>query len=568
MGVFDTSNLSQQGGTNVSPEAGVATDKAGVATDNSALYQGVSNLVKVGATAYDAYSTNKEAARVQTGVAGIASELEAINNSIATGQLDPTIAKARKQQILLRGVQANIPVKDIKAIMGVGVGGEEDFRSVQQRTEDEAIEKANAGNAIYPYMDRTQKLAAAENFRVKEQWRQNMEDQSKQTALAQGATNLEKSQRANQSMKAVTGFAVSVAEDTKNKVSQVLFDTNQAGNTTAAVGTALEKLTIQRAELVSQINLVGSEAGGVAQSVSTSMLAQFDLAEKQLKGEITKEAYDSYTANAISFQKQLAVGNLEVQQLAAMESLFPTIVTSALKGSTTLDFFTQNKTQFRTKPVDILVSPADEAAAPGLKQKVQDNLEDTLDVGTKSLNDKSLTPQELENNKLNVSAQVNGILHSMSKHNDGNPQAFVDVVQFLADDRYYDTATNLGENLIDGEYAEQAQEALIGYGNIAIRAVAKSIEATSIGDRRVLDVATPTVKTSSKGVTVELVPKPSASLTTLQKRELQALQRRMGKVVGNLAAAGAHLEGHKNYKQWFETNYTSIFGEKLNDKAE
>jgi hypothetical protein len=120
MGVFDTSNLSQQGGTNVSPTAGVATDR-------SALYEGVSNLVKVGATAYDAYSTNKEAARIQTGVAGIASEMEAINNSIATGQLDPTIAKARKQQILLRGVQANIPVSEIKAIMGIGVGGEEDF---------------------------------------------------------------------------------------------------------------------------------------------------------------------------------------------------------------------------------------------------------------------------------------------------------------------------------------------------------------------------------------------------------------------------------------------------------
>jgi hypothetical protein len=439
---------------------------------------------------------------------------------------------------------------------------------VQQRTEDDAIAKATAGNAIYPYMDRSQQIAAAENFRVKEQWRQNMEDQSKQTALAQGATNLDKSQRVNQSIKAVTGFAVTVAEDNKNKISQVLFDTNQAGNTTHAVGTALEKLALQRAELVSQINLVGAESGGVAQSVSTSLLAQYDLAERQLKGEITKEAYDSYVSNAISFQKQLAAGNYKVQQLAAMESFFPTIVTSALKGATTLDFFTKNKTQFRTKPVDILVSPADEAAAPGLKQEIQDNLEDVLTVGTKSLNDKTISPQELENNKLNISTQVNGILHSMSKHNDGNPQAFVDVVQFLADERYYDTSTKLGTSLIDGEYAAQAQEALVGYGNIAIRAVAKSIESTDINGKRVLDVATPTIKTSSKGVTVELVPKPSANLTHLQKRELQALQRRMGKVVGNLAAAGAHLEGHKDYKKWFETNYTSIFGEKLNDKAE
>jgi len=567
MTVFDTTGMGAQGGTNVSPTAGVAS---GGDTTASAI----SAIANVGLAAYGAYKEKSEdtaEAKLLSDedikVDAASAEIRAINDSVAQPNgLDPLIANAKKRQILLRLGEAGVSDKRVKALMSVGLGGEENFVSEQQRAEDAHIKRATEAGYVFPYMNDELKRIAADNYAESRQYKDKLEVLGKEQALAQGATNLEKSQRANESIKAVAGFAKTQAPKIQGSINQILHDYDKGGNTAAGQDAALTLIAAQKSELKLQIQTIGAESGGVATSLSLGLMAQYDLAEKLLNADISKGVHDNRVARAITFQKQVAVKDLGVQQLAAMESLFPSIVSSAYKGSKTLDFLSSQNQGYKARPLDLTVSKEQEDAQPGLKQANKDFMDDVLDMSVEATTAVGKTPDEQQSAKAAMSKQLNGILSSAGKHGAINPQGMVDLATTFADSRFLEVSEGMG-HLIEPQLKTAAEEALQGYGNIVMGAVSNTLDSALIDGKGVLEVATPTVRATTKGVTIDLVPKAGANLSHLQKRELQGLQRRMGKAVGNMVAAGAHLEGHQNYEAWFDKRYGMIFGEKQDDKA-
>lgn len=554
MSVFDTSNISQQGGTAVSPTQDAVAD-------NSGLIRGVGQLAN-GALDFMAKSDQIEAAdRAQTAIGGLSNEFKNINDMVAGGRITANAARAKKNQLSLAAINAGADTKAVKGLLGIGFGQEENFVSEQVKQEDDAISAAQKDGYIYPYMSREQQVEAAQSYSDSRQQLHKLSVlQAKQT-FSSGAITLEEKQQRQASQKALGEFAVAVNENKKNQLNQIVTDYTSGAQTPQDLSNSLQSLKIARAEIESQIGQIGVASDPARiKAVTVGIMAQFDVAEKLLKGEISKTAADTFSANAISFQKGLALQEFSIQKLAALEQLFPTIALSAQRNIKAINFFAQNGVGYNTRPVDVLVSPDEESAQPGLKQETKEYLEAVNDMGSKAASATGQKPQEVQQAKEGVAKQLNGILNSMGNNTTSIPQASMDVVTFLADNRYYEASKSVG-SLIDPQHKAAAMEALEVNGDLVIRTITRQFEEQMVGGKPLINVAQPSIKASSSGVRVVLTPRQGVSLSLTQKNQLRDTERKFSKVIGQYVAAGAHLAGHQNYEKTFNEQYSKLFGE-------
>lgn len=558
MSIFDTSNVSQQGGTNVSPTQDAVAD-------NTTAIQGLASVVK-GGLDFAAKSNELESkAQTQTAISGLAKEFQTLNDMVATGNLSPNQARARKNQLSLGAIQSGVDTKAVKGLLGIGFDQEDNFVTAQTRQENEGIAAAQKDGYIYPFMTREQQVNASNEYAESRQALHRLSMLQSEQTFKSGEITLDDKQRKQASQKELSAFAVSVNKNKKNQLTQITNDFNNSDQSPKALADALQSIAIARKEIESQVAQIGERADPAMMSaVTKGIFAQFDISERMLKGEISKEAADNFSANAVSFQKALALEDLTVQKLAALEQLFPTIALSAQRNIKAINFIAHNGVGYNTRPVDILVSPDEEAAQPGLKAQTKDYLEAVNDMGSKAANTKGQNPEQVQQSKEGVAKQLNGILNSMGNNTTPIPQASMDVVGFLADNRYLQASQFVGDQLIEPEFREQAMDALKVNGDLVIRTIARQLEVPSINGKSIINVADPVITAGPNGVRVVLRPKPSQR-TTREDAQLRATlretERHMSKLVGQYVAAGAHLQGHQNYENTFNEMFPALFGE-------
>lgn len=566
MSIFDTRDIQNTAGTNVTPQAGVAKDV-------NPLLGAAGDVARLGEKVYNKFAEADAQAQAQKSLSSLAKKFSDVDAAIANNKLTASQGKAKKRTLLLQGVQSGLDTTSLKGLMGVGFGGEEDFVDPQAKLEDDLISQAQtAGEITSDMTTREAKLEAANNYARGRQALTRLERNQKEQTFEKGGLELDKAIRQREDIRSVKEFAASYTKTQSNKLNAIFHDLNQAGNTREASAQALNAINSLEAQFNSNVAAIGPESGEVLGRLSSPVTMQFDLAKKRLSGEITREVSNAYSQNAIAWQKANALEDGSTQRLAAMEQLFPTIATTALRSTNAINFVTQNHSKFNTKPVDIIVTPEEAAIDPEAKSNAIDYMNLVNDMGDKALNrqDKPSTEQK-QQDKVNVSNQVNGVLNAATKYSTGNPAEAFDFVNFLADDRFIQTSEKLG-NLIKPEYRAAAQDQLKSYYSWTAGIVSKNLDSATVNmsgkSVPLLEVVTPVIVSSPNGPTVDFRPKAGVTIPVMSKKDVDQLQRRVGRILGNAVRAGAHLEGNRDYKGFLERNFTPIFGVKKDDKAE
>lgn len=556
--VFGTQDLTVEGGTNVTP-------KGGVTTDANNLLRAIPGVAELGMKHYEGYKQAEAEANNRSLLSQMSAEFMNINN-----QIDKTItspqASAAKRMVMLKYLNKGADPTSVKAIMAIGFGGEEAFESEETKLENNLIDKASGLGLIYAGQSREEKLESAKNMVRSERYKYDLEEANKELTYNKGLMEYEKAYELENARRATLGLSVTETVAARDRITQVLrdFGTGKYGQGSDAISAAGKELDKIQAEFNATLGQVSKGQPELVEALFAPIKMTMEMARKQVVDGYNAESWNTYTNNAIAFQSNLMAQNPRVATLAAVSKLIPSYATTPEAARLVVQYIgpiEQNAIKGMVKPADVVVTDAEVAADPKAAGIINGYVTPTIQATKKAIENKDEQAVEA------FSKQINGILNSVGVHGTGDPKDHMRIVQALANADMAAVVNGLG-NSVNPENKRAAQEAVKSYGLWAINNISKNYEREMIGDKPVIEVAKPVLVNSSSGPRVELRPREGVSLSVMQNKALRAIERRSAKVLGDLVRAGAHLEGNTNYEAFFNANYTRLFGEKQDDKAE
>lgn len=571
MTIFDTSSDTQEGGSNVP----VTRDPV---HDSSQAIQAVGNLAK-GALDFVAKSNELEGIKTEGAaiqkLAGQFAKLDAAVGATGKARITPNSARSQKNQLILAARQAGVSSKALKDLMGINSGKEEDYRAPETIAEDSAIEEAQGSGHIQTYMSREEQLEAAGNFRQERELLKELDLRQKKLTYKSGQQNYDEKAEQIENRKSLANYATIIGTKKRSALKQITTDLR---NGTISMADANVKVDQLKDEMTSQVAEIAQNADpAYVSGISKAIFAQFDIAKKVINGEYDQAAADRYSQNAIAFQKSAALGDPKIQQLAALEKLFPTISLMVMRNDQSIKFMKENG-NYKGRVVDIFVSTDEEAADPGLTQETRDYLDDLKTfVKTLDANQATMTPQDVSDSKEGIANQFNAILKSAGNNNTPAPQAAKDFISFVASKEYLAGAKLAGNDLIDPEHRQAASDALDFNGKQVVSHIARSIEQATAGNflgavisggvwaTPISAIVDKDIKVGDNGVAIGLKLKEGLDISDRDRQQLSMLLRKkevdLTKIMGDYIKGAAHLEGHDNYKKVFNDNYSAMFGE-------
>lgn len=571
MSVFGTSDVSQQGGTAVSPTQDAVAD-------NSSLIQGAGELLK-GGVAFVAKSNEIDAAdQAQTAISGLSGEFKSINEMVASGKLTTNAARARKNQLSLTAIGAGADQKAVKGLLGIGFGQEENFVSPELKAQQDAMKAANKAGRIKHWQTPEEKEAASRSYTNETIALAEMDRTSKEIGLltqkqgyAKGEYELEIAELKYKGNKALKNFAVSTNENKVSVLTGFIDEWENSDQLTSTKADIMLRFEQDKAALKANINWIGKNSDpAMINSISNSILFQYDVAERVLNDEISTEAADRLTKNAIAYQKSIAIQDLSIQQLAGLEELFSGLMAASPTKNVagTKFLMAENAVAYGGKrAVDIVVDKGEEDAEPGLTKKIGGYLDavgslfKTYTGATTEVPDK-----DKEVFEGGVLKQAEAVARSFANNpTSGNPAVAAPVVKLFASEAY-GASIKKGGSKVNAEVQDLAQEALTVYGGKVVDSIKKKLSDTG-GIYRgspngMIGMFTPTVSMKGGKFSIDMkLKKGFKELTPIQQKIHNENLTTIKKVMTQYIRAGAHIQGHTNYEKEFNESYAALFGE-------
>lgn len=563
MSVFDTGDLAVTGGSNAPVTSGVTQDK-------TALIDAIGPAAQLAKQGYDAFRQQEAKDASSSLVGDMVNKFNRIDQAVAGGKMTPSQAEVKKRALGQNAIAAGADAGAVKSVFTVGtVGKEEGFVDEKTKLENDVIEAASSANLIRSNYTREQQLEVGNSYAAIKQSELKLQQLQREQTYSSGEIDLDIKVRKEESRREIKKIASNRTTMLGNEVKSIITEFNNLGGTAEAQAQAIQQINGIKAKL-NTFKSSYSEIGPEVDNYLQPMMAQLEFAEEALSGKYGTEAFNRFVNDTIAYQKATMIRqDVRTGQLAAISQLFPTMVIDATKANVALNLVSKNAQAYRTKPVDILVSPEEEASIPEGQHPVKDYAKPLIEKYAKRIEQvKAIKadPEKVFQARQAMADQMNGMLNSMAKHQSADPKEYVQFVQVLASQDAANVQNDLMP-LIDDDYKMAAKDALRNYGNWAMDNISRDYDRRQIGGKPVLSVATPVIKTTSEGVQLTLEPKQGVSLSFADRKELQRIERLSRGTLVPMIKAFSHIDGRRDYGNVFKENFERLFGEKMNDKA-
>ena len=557
MSAFGTSDVSQQGGTAVSPTQDAVAD-------NSGLIQGVGQLGK-GILAFNQKSNEIDAnTQRQLLVSDFANQIDTIHSSIAMkGGLTKTGGNLALNRVYTDALRAGLAPADVNLVKG-GFGDLDAIEDPETILENELVKLGTDRGAINVNMTRAEQIAAGSNEQKAVASELDLAKNQKELTFASGKNAFEQKKVKQKITKNLQDIAGTKLVKAQGKLKGMLQQISTSGNSAASKAAALGQIEVYQGEIAaSMVEFAGADQSTV-EAFMGSINFQVQLAKDFANDKFSSEAYAARSKNILAIEEVRALQSPNIKKLATISRLVKTMSLTGFIEDSTVTYMQSNADNGVDKPKDLYQSDPDE------KSDVDNYLKATLDIGNKITKlGSTVSPEDMETHRSDYFEQNNAILRSVGKHgiDADNPAEWSGIVNYFNSPEYIDAVEKLGVQNLDPDAKRGATLAFKQYGSMVMNAVAGNIDGARVGGKKLLDVATPTITPHDKGgVTVVFKPKEGVQFDRRQLEEIRKIQVRTGRAIGNFTSAMAHVNGTRDYKAVFEDNFRGLFGVKSEAK--
>lgn len=558
MGIFDTSDVSQQGGTNVSPTQDAVAD-------NSGLIQGIGQL---GRGALDFMSKSSEIEQAEKTASlrkGFADRISAINDSVTMkGGLSQAQAARAKNKVITDALASGVDPSVFNLIKS-SLGDSAAMEDPETVLEDNLIKVATDRGSILPGMDRATQISLGRNAQREIQLETQMASDQKALTLESGQNQFQGTLRKQEATKQMSEYAQVKLDGVQKKMGFLMQGIKDAGGDTAAKGVAVAEMEKYKAEVLRGITSFSGADRAQAEAFTTAINYQIDLASSFANDKISTEVYEARSKNLVAIEKTKALGITDIKKLHVISSLVRTMVLSPHISTSAVDYIgpAQKSAKGSGKPIDVFHSDADD------QTEANSYLQYNLDVGDKVI--KTLhqqTPEETTAHRDYLTDQANALFKSIDMHGSESvkPKEWAPAIQALLDPRYIASREFLGNSGLDAESLAGASAALRAYGGLALNSVKTNFDTAELGDGLLKDSVTMKIEPHPTAIGMTVTLTPNREMNNTERKAVARAQRGFGRVVANLVTAGAHLQGSRDYTGYFEKNYGRLFGQDIADK--
>ncbi len=554
MGAFDTSDVSAQGASAVTPKQGVQ-DRS-----NLVAMEGAGKLLSFGLDTYQKDQAGKAQAANSAATNAFATQQLDIADAVAQGSISSAEGQRRMRVNSTRALSAGMAFEDMsktqKAIVstsGFGKVVAEGTAEEQQRMK--LTNEALGAGFIPRSANQAEQEAGVDNYLRHKKATADIALLASQQSLKGAQFDHRVKTRVDEAKVAVGSLAQSEMDKLqmigKDIQAQVAGGLDQVS--------AIQLINEAFAPTEQALQQVGGETGNVVVAVSQPILAYKQLLMDNITGKVSDEVRDRETKKLLSIQGHAIVQDPEVARAIKTAEYFRGVISISPKmNSLAVKWLTKNDKP-TGKSADLLPDSEEEELA------TRDYFENIKENITKA--EQSQDPKAF---KLAMRTQTDNILKGIvdQRGNIQKPASLNQMVEFLASPQYGTfTQANGG---IDAGIAIEAKAVLDQhYEDRVLPLLRKEYESvnfggTDIGGMTSGNLVAP-VYTGS-GVTFQAREGIRLSLRSVDK--LRALNAKTGPFLNRLVRMSAHLGGHRNYKKVFDEGYAGIFGEVKDDKAE
>lgn len=556
MGAFDTSDVSAQGASAVTPKAGVQ--------DRSSLIamEGVSNLLSFGLET----SANIQAKKAQdagnAAINSFAAQQLNISDAVAQGSISSTEGQRRMRVNSQKALAAGMSFDDMSSTQKAIVTTSGFGKVVAEGTVEEQQERKIAGEAFdnnfySSSSTEADKALGIEAYLTRKRAEADIAFLSSQQSLKGAQFDYKVKTRVDAAKVAVGSLAQSEMDRLQIKGKDIIAQHN-SGVDQAVL---LQLINEEFAETEFQVQQVGAETGNVLEAVAKPILSYKQLLIDQVTGKISDEVRDRETKKLLSIQGHTMVQDPEIANAIKTAEYFRGVISvSPTMNKLAIRALTINGDVSKKKSADLVPESSDEELA------VRDYLTNIKENITQV--EASVDPKAF---KAAMRIQTDSILKGVvdQRGNIQGAKSLNQVVEFLASPQYGTfTQANGG---VDSGVAIEAKAVLDAqYEDVVLPLLKREFDdavftgTVAEGGTRG-DLVAPIY--SGSGVT--FVAKEGVRLTAPSVDKLRRLNAFTGPMLNRLVRMSSHLAGHRNYKRVFDESYAGIFGEEqVNDNAE
>ena len=590
MADFSQAQISQQGGSPVTPPRAVQEPSAATAALGAAT--------QIGGSLFEAFvgGQEKKAQQAQaSAVSAFSRNQLAIADAVDRGDLTSQEGRMRMRSNFSRAIADNPSLtedlsdahKSILSTAGLG-------KVAAEGTEEEQAayafqREARKNGFILPGMSGEEVEAATEDYRKFVRGKARMEEIAKRLAVEKSRQSLETgritqqtarlglqaAQRKNESQIALSEMNEAVTGDVSRKTNLII---QQVGNGTLTKEEGLRNLEEMQVFYNQQVSQIGQFAGSDMVSNMTRPLQDtIDLGKRVINGEISTEVATKEAEGAVAKATAMFADDPEtVGYMAASKVLGEN---SFLVGQET--FQNVNRVlkenglagQQPTEGGNATRRPPANLTGREDQKSTEDYLGALENSMTNSLNGSSSDP---EASRQEVAAQLNGVLKGVGRYaqfveeDNGTLQP---LVNFFSGEKYGRYVEG-GTTGINEENAERAGEAIQAYLIEQVQPLVReewqeATQTTSVlPTSNILGTEGEEAATRSLIVPqmtprgVRFVARDDTEMTPRMRAKISNLNERVGTTVNKLIRTRAHLEGHRDYAKIFDQDFGAIFGEK------
>lgn len=605
--IFDTSDISQQAGSALTPKAGVTTPSPVKEKSAFAELLGVAEgVLEVGAKLYSSSQERIQTEATNAAVSSFADKQLMVADAVDQGKITSQEARMRMRKNFTEAIADNPALvgelsklqKDLISTSGLGkvaaegTDEEQAFRAMEK--------KAVEGGWIKPNMTPEQRAVAAEGFANYQRAIDDLNILSKKVGLDNARINLESSKQ-SLATGAITqkSAAMDLAAKERKQASQIAlgkvsnefveklkYDFEEIRAMLENGQISNEDAVLQADQIFASLQQVSTQIGGDAGSdyvsnMTAPMKSIYQAYRQQFSGEIDAKIAGDRITKAVALQKQLLLGDEDTARLVAISALLPNANLTTLPAvNAAVTRMLDKNNEVKGKPADVLPdTPQEQQDLTTYLGVVKENM---VSIGQAQAADTAAQAEQLHNNVINILRSVD--VHSNTVD---NPTEFNEVTDFFASPEFGNYTekhggvpaevaqqaasalqkgyTDFVENLIKEEYEEKLVRTspFIEKGVHPRMPKLKSEEESTKPIKEVVDAEpahhiVPAL--SGVGVTFKM---DKAQVPVEFRAEVEAqvadLNKKVSPVLNKLVRMGAHLEGHKNYRQVFEANFADMF---------